>query len=157
DDLLSDTEYSWRFDLTPDERSQSMRLGIDPGMVNRRLIQTVLGEPGQREIDRRVSELPALREHLLEVRLDHIYTQTLLTFCEFMKVPPLGEILATERGALFCSTEFLGPCPEIYEVERASLPLVPKGNSKFQIRVELTTARIRSDTTRGELARGSEQ
>ncbi len=134
-----------------------MRLGIDPGMVNRRLIQTVVGEPGQEEIDRRIGALPKLPEHLLEVRVDHIYTQTLLAFCEFLKVPSLGEVLATEKGALFCSTEFIGPCPEIYEVDRADLPLVPKGNNKFQVRVELTTNRVRSDTTRGEFAKGAEQ
>lgn len=78
---------------------------IDPGFVNRRLVETVIGPKGMAFVDEDIRKLPSLPDGLYEARIDHVYTNVLLIFCEARRIKTLGELLATADGNIFCSTE----------------------------------------------------
>lgn len=90
---------------------------IDPGFVHKRKIQTILGPEGMKIVDAVIRDLPELPDWQREVRIDHIYKDVILKFCEIHKIKTLGEILHEGKGHVFCSTERLAPCENIYDVE----------------------------------------
>jgi hypothetical protein len=58
--------------LTPEQRATDLDLIIDPGFVNHRKIQTIIGKQGMEFIDLNIRNLPDLSEWQKNVRLDHI-------------------------------------------------------------------------------------
>jgi len=143
-----------RTDFTPEQRSADMRLTIDPGFVHHRKIQTVIGAAGMTFVDKAVDDLPALPEGLRKQRINHIYREALLTFCEVMKIRSLGEILAAKRGTLFCSTEELLPASDVYHAERAVSQILTPGVDDLLLELHYSTEHISASTTRTELAQG---
>jgi hypothetical protein len=145
--------------LTTEERSRDLNFTIDPGFVNRRKIETLLGEKGMQVIDRLINQLPATWNR--EIRIEHIYTRAILRFCKVNKVCTLEAILANPtplsvKGVMFCSTEKFAPCRNVYDTERANSKIIPKGNCDYKIEVQYSTKHIFSDTQRSELYEGEE-
>ncbi len=142
--------------LTTEERSLNLKHTIDPGFVNRRKIQTLLGEKGMQIVDREISQLPPqLPDGYREGRIDHIYTQVLLDYCKVFKIKTLEEVLASECVTMFCSTEKLAPCGDIF-AERTSSRIIPKGNCEYRVEIQYSTMHISSATLKSELHRGAE-
>ncbi|HKV05581.1 MAG TPA: hypothetical protein VJO53_10800 [Candidatus Acidoferrales bacterium] len=61
---------------------------------------------------------------------------------------------ASRQGKVFCSTEKLGPFPNLYDVERATSPWVPDGDYGVRVEFEYSTKLIVADTLRSYLRRG---
>jgi len=142
--------------LTIEQRSRDLLHTIDPGFVNRRKIETLLGGKGMKIIDHLTSQLPQLADWQREVRIDHIYTQVMLDFCRVIKIKTLEVVLSSQCGTMFCSTETFAPCEDIYEGERAISKIIPKGNCDYEIKIHYSTRHISSDTMKSELAQGAE-
>src|SRR6267142_2995320 len=106
---------SFRSRLTPSQRAAAVRHTIDPGFVHHSGVQAILGKLGMDFIDTAIRNLPAIPEWQKEVRIDHIYTEALLQACSVWGIKSLGEVAAGRRGKLVCSTEQLGPAPNIYD------------------------------------------
>jgi hypothetical protein len=136
--------------LTTEQRAIDLDLIIDPGFVNHRKIQTVIGKSGMELIDRGIRNLPELPEWQKNVRIDHIYSEVMLIFCETIGIRTLQFNLATGigLGQLFCSAERLGPCPDVYGKPRVVSKWIPPKGSNVNIEVEFhySTAHIRGDT-----------
>ncbi len=107
-------------------------------------------------VERIIGQIPAdLPDGLKDTQIDHAYAQVLLTFCEHIPVPTLGGLLAMESGQLFCSTETVGPCPDVYDAERVSSEITPPGNSECKMFLDYSTEHLRSSTTKHELHSGA--
>jgi hypothetical protein len=146
-----------RSELTAAQRTAKMRMAIDPGFVHHRKIETVLGPPGMEFVNRAIREVPAnAPEHMRQLQIDHIYTRSLLALCDAMGVPTLAGLIGNEQGRLFCSTEEVLPAPGVYEDERATSEIALKGSSPVRALLEYTTKHIAADTTKSQLANGSE-
>ncbi len=141
--------------LSPNERALPLEATIDPGFVHQRRIQTLLGPDGMRVIDEHIQQLPPLPDWQRAVRIDHIYKDVFLDFCRIHNVPTLGELLAAGKGRLFCSTEQFAPCPDFFDVTRATSSWVPKGRTDYDVAFEYTTKLVASDTLKSRLHRGA--
>jgi len=140
------------------DRSIEVGHYIDPGFVNHRLVETVLGEPGTRIINELVKQIPgSTPAGQLPIRVNHVYTRITLDFCRTLGVPTLRKILSDRSAALSCSTEMLAPSPEIYEAERVEVPIVLDAEHELIPELHFSTRHIISDTTRMELHRGGIQ
>lgn len=144
-----------RENLTPEQRATDLDLVIDPGFVNPRKIQTIIGKPGMDFIDLNYRSLPDLPERQKEVRLDHIYSEAVLIFCNKLGINTLQHNLATQKGKLFCSIEKLGPCPDVYDKTRVVSKWVPPENIDITVEFHYSTTHIHSDTTRSQLHDGN--
>lgn len=141
--------------LTPAQRTTPLQPYIDPGFVHYRKAQTILGPAGMRIIDELIRQLPAeLPAWQREVRIDHIYTEVMLEFCNRKSVSPLEEFLASRQGRMFCSTEELAPCEDVFETERVVSIWVPRGTYDRRVEFHYSTEHIRSDTLRNQLHKG---
>jgi hypothetical protein len=142
--------------LTSEQRAVDLGLFIDPSFVNHRKAQTILGPTGMQHVDQAISQLPPLPEWQRIVRIDHIYTQYMLIFCEQLGIRPLQGVLATRTGQLFCSTEKLLPCEAIYDAHRKRVVSVWDNPGSYPFRVELHYSKrhIRGDTLRSRLHDG---
>jgi len=142
--------------LSPELRSLPLEHTIDPGFVNRRAIETVLGQNGMNVIDDFTKRLPpTLPDWMQRVRVDHIYKDVLLKFCELNGIYTLGQILAAGRGHMFCSTDLILPCPQIYDEKRVCSDIRPAGKARHHVRLEYSTEFVLSDTLRAALHRGA--
>lgn len=141
--------------LTPEQRATDLDLVIDPGFVNHRKIQTVIGKPGMEFIDRNITNLPDLPEWQKNVRVDHIYSEAVLTFCRRLGIQTLQQNLSAPKGNLVCSVEKLGPCPAVYDKARVITEWIRPENSDINVQIHYSTAHIRSDTTRWRLHDGN--
>ena len=141
--------------LSTAERTDEYFLGIDPGFVHQRKIETIIGTTGMEIVDSLIGELPDLPDWQRTVRIDHIYTKVMLGLCEALEVPPLGQLLNERKGRLFTSTELLAPAPEVYSAARAISVIATQG---FDLRTELhySAERIASTTLKTELHNGGE-
>lgn len=141
--------------LSPEHRSLPLAATIDPGFVNRRVIETVLGPSGMNIVDELTKRLPsALPDWMARVRIDHIYKDVLLKFCEVNGILTLGQVLAAGKGHMFCSTEQVFPCKNVYDDRRVSSDIHPAGKSRYRVRLEYSTEFVSSDTLRMDLHRG---
>jgi hypothetical protein len=142
--------------LTSDQRAAELGLFIDPSFVNHRKVQTVIGPAGMEFIDQDISRLPSLPEWQRTVRIDHIYTSALLIFCRYLNICTLQDILATQKGQLFCSTKKLLPCPEIYDTSttRAVSVWDNPGSYPFRVEFHYSKRHITGDTLRSRLHDG---
>ena len=148
-------QVSIRQELTPDQRSLPLLHTIDPGFVHHRRIQTAIGPRAMKYVDERIRDLPDMADWQREVRINHIYTQAMLGFCRHLGVAPLQRLLATERGRLCCSTEEVGPSPDVYDQERSINLWIPRGAYPRRVEFHYSTRHICSDTMRSDLYRGS--
>lgn len=149
------TPKSIRDYLSSDQRLLPLQATIDPGFVHRRRIQTMLGQAGMDIVDECIRRIPHTPEWEREIRIDHIYKDVFLEFCRVNKFPTLHDILHTQVGRVFCSTESVGACPNFYEVQRAVTPCVLKGRSKFKVELHYSTGLVRADTLKGRLFKGT--
>jgi hypothetical protein len=143
-----------RENLTSEQRTADMRLTIDPGFVHYRKIETLIGPTSMAHVDHEIARLPELPDGLRRQRINHIYKNMLLTFCEKYEARTLGEVLSARRGTLFCSTEQLLPAPDVYGSERAVSRVLVPGVDDLMVELHYSTSHISSDTTRSELAEG---
>jgi hypothetical protein len=146
-----------RQNLSPPKRALPLEHTIDPGFVNRRAVQSVLGPAGMRVVDEITSRLPPLPEWQASIRLDHIYTDVMLEFCSANEIPTLAKLLRTGAGSLFCSTEHLLPNDAVYEAERTTSEIQQVGSNEARVLLEYSTKHIHADTTRMELNTGALQ
>jgi hypothetical protein len=144
-----------REQLTPEQRATNLDLVIDPGFVNHRKIQTIIGKPGMEFVDLNIRNLPDLPEWQKNLRIDHIYSEAVLIFCKTVGIQTLQHNLATRTGHLFCSVEKLGPCPDIYDKTRVISEWLPPESNELEVEFHYSTAHIHSDTTRSQLHAGN--
>ena len=144
-----------REDLTPEQRATDLYLVIDPGFVNHRKIQTVIGSPGMKFIDINIKNLPDLPEWQKNVRIDHIYVEAVLEFCRSLGVQTLQQNLYARSGQLVCSLERLGPCPDVYNKSRVISEWVRPENIDISVQFQYSTTHIHSDTARSRLFDGN--
>jgi hypothetical protein len=142
--------------LDSEQRAVELGLFIDPSFVNHRKAQTIIGPSGMRCVDQAISQLPSLPEWQHKVRIDHIYTEAMLLLCEHIKIRPMQDILATRTGHLFCSTELLLPCPDIYNSKRTRVVSTWNNPGSYPFRVEFHYSKrhITGDTLRSRLHDG---
>lgn len=145
---------SFRSSLSPEQRARSLRLTIDPGFVNHRKIETLIGKNGMNLIDLRIKALPHLPEWQQKVRINHIYTDVLLSWCRSNEVPPLHDLLAAEEHNIFCSTEILAPCKDLFNISRAISHWNPPAKYSSKVEFHYSTSNIFSDTIKAELYQG---
>lgn len=145
---------SIRTDLTSAQRAVELKHTIDPGFVHHRKIQTILGVKGMKVIDKVIKDLPDLPDWQKKVRIDNIYTEAFLVWCSSIGIKPLGEIIATKQGRMFCSTEKIAPCKEVYDKQRVVSLWVPQGNCKEKVEFHYSTSHISSDTLKSRLHSG---
>jgi hypothetical protein len=141
--------------LTPEQRATDLDLMIDPGFVNHRKIQTIIGKPGMEFIDLNIKNLPDLPEWQKNVRVDHIYSEAVLNFCRTLGTQTLQQNLSAPKGRLICSVERLGPCPNVYDEARVISEWIRPENIDITVQLHYSTAHIRSDTTRSRLHDGN--
>lgn len=146
-----------REDLSPAERALPLKHTIDPGFVNHRAVQSVLGAPGMKIVDELTGQLPPHPEWQALVRVDHIYTEVMLGFCEANGIPTLSQLLASGGGRMFCSTERVLANEAVYSAERTQSEIQPAGLSNYRVFLEYSTKHIHADTTRSELHSGARQ
>jgi hypothetical protein len=132
-----------------------MELRIDAGFVHHRKILPLIGATGARAIEEQIAGLPELPDGLREARIDGLYSDFLIGFCNALGAPTLGELLAKGKGRIFCSTENVAPSPEIYDSEQVSSRIEPAGEGRREIYLDYSTKRVASDTLRSRLASGS--
>jgi hypothetical protein len=150
-DLMNNKTY-----LNSDQRAADLGLVIDPSFVNHRKVQTVIGPSGMQCVDQAISQLPSLPDWQRTVRIDHIYSEAMLLFCEHLGIRPLQDILATQTGQMFCSTEKLLPCPDIYDSTRTRAVSVwdNPGSYRFRVEFHYSKRHITGDTLRSRLHDG---
>ncbi|MFN9620354.1 MAG: hypothetical protein ACK55X_11645 [Synechococcaceae cyanobacterium] len=146
-----------RQQLSPSKRALPLEHTIDPGFVNRRAVQSVLGPAGIKVVDEMTTRLPPHPEWQASIRLDHIYTDVMLAFCNVNRIPTLAQLLSAGAGRMFCSTEQLLPNGAVYESERTSSEIKPAGTTEYRVLLEYSTKHIHADTTRTELTTGALQ
>lgn len=157
DDFFIDSEssHSFRDATSVESRAIEFEHRIDPGFVNRRLVNTIIGPKAVKFVNEAISKLPPLPEGLLEADIDHVYEEAVRYYCQHLNVPTLGAVLAAGKGRIFCSIEQFVPCPDVYDVEQAISVLVPAGNFQNPVVLEYSTRHIRSDTLRLHLHQGT--
>jgi hypothetical protein len=146
-----------REQLTREERQQTAELTIDPGFVHKRKIQTVIGQTGMEMIDAAISQLPELPVWERNVRIDHIYTDVMLTFCRAIKIKSLEEALTISCGVgmLICSTEELEPCKNIFKDERVISVWKPRKERKSRVEFHYSSELVTASTLKWQLSEGT--
>jgi hypothetical protein len=147
-------EESYR-KVSSEIRALPLDTTMDPGFVHKRKVQTILGESGMKVVDELIAKLPDLPDWQRAVRIDHVYKDVFLTFCEIYKIKSLEEALATKGGHLISSVEKLAPCPEVYDSPRAVSRWIPRGSPDEAVEFHYSTGLIASDTLRTRLHSGS--
>jgi hypothetical protein len=155
EDALGEHIRSIRTSLQPEERVLPLEHTIDPGFVNYRRIETIIGPEGCKAIDQAIRQLPEMPEWQRSFRIGHIYSDIMLAFCRVLDAPPLGQLVAERRGRLFCSTERVGPCRDFGKSDQAVNRWKPPGRSGIRVEFHYSTHLVISDTLRSELRRGS--
>lgn len=146
-----------REDLSAAERALSVNHTIDPGFVNRRLTETVLGQPGADLISQQIKALPDMPDWQKETRIGHVYKDVTLAFCRVNKIKTLGEIIHNEKGRMFCSTEPFAPTPAVFDAsDRIVTKWSPYGAAGYDVELHYSRSHITSDTLRSELHSGGE-
>jgi hypothetical protein len=145
----------WRKQTT-DERALPLDHTIDPGLVNRRLTETIIGKPGMELVDTLIAKLPVCPEWQIAVRIDHIYSDILLCFCRANDIPTLGQVLAAGQGRMFCSTERVISNRSLSKFKRATSRIKAAGKTALKPMLEYSTAMIASDTLRSRLMSGAD-
>jgi hypothetical protein len=158
-DMDEDTpiQQSVREALTPEQRLLEVTHSIDPGFVNQRRIQTILGPEGRSLLDELIRKLPELPDGQRSIRIGHLYSDVMLAFCRRAGARSLEEVVATQTGKLFCSTEQLLGFSEIYDanLERGLNLWSPPNDHDVRVEFHYSVRHITSDTLKGELYQGA--
>jgi hypothetical protein len=148
------TEHIFRTRFTPDQRAAPLLPYLDPGLVNPRRVQMLLGSTGMQVVDDAIRGLPPdLPGWQREVRIDHIYTEAVLIACR--EAPSLAAVVANplpQLGTIVASTEILEGSRDVYERERLRLRWRPELELPKAVYFDLSTRHIRADTLRSWLA-----
>ncbi len=132
-------------------------LVIDPGFVHHRKVEAIIQEGGTEIINQKIANIPASSpEWRKKVLIDHIYTRLVIKFCKGLKIKTLDQVLLEGKGRLFCSVVKTQPCPDLYDLERATIQCEITDDSQYSAELELTTKRITGDTLRSKLSEGGE-
>lgn len=140
-------------DLPSNQRSLAPHHHIDTGFLNRRLCFSTFDPWLQEQFSRyRMTG----NDHMTALSNDHTLVTLVLAACGAAKVPSLGEVLAGGNGRrLFCSTERVGPTPDIYAADHVRSRLVPSFPCEQGVFLEYHTQHIVADTARMRLHKGS--
>lgn len=135
------------------------KLYVDPGFVNHRKIESILGKTGTEIFNKEISKIPSTTpDWRKEVVIDQIYSRVLLDFCNVLGLKTLEEALLTGYGPeqIICSIIKTHPCENLYHVERAIVKCHKFEGSDLNVELHLTTKRIRADTLRFHMGDGGE-
>ena len=143
-----------------DTKTIEKKLVVDPGFVNHRKIDAILGEAGTEIINNAISKIPANTPGWKkDVDIDHIYSRVLLEFCNAIGIKTLEEALLLVQygpGQIICSNIKTHPCENLYDVERAVILCEKFEGSELNVELHLTTKKIRADTLRSHMHKGGE-
>ena len=131
----ADDTRTFRTELSSESRTFPLGLTIDPGFVHHRKIQALLGVGVMTSVDAAINGLPDLPEYVRVVRIDYIYRDVLLAWCQHFGVGTLGEaISAGNPHGYFCSTELL--MAQILNERRATNRWQPSSTHHVKVRFE---------------------
>lgn len=149
------SQSKFRSELSSDERAADLEMRIDPGLVNHRRIQTVLGQRGMDVVNDMISRMPEMPGWQQNGQIDRIYTQVLLLWCKINKAPSLrSAILNGSSPTVVTSTEVVGPCRSVYTATQGRNTIRLSGFPKGTVSLEYSTDKIRASTTRSDLHHG---
>ncbi|MYD93229.1 MAG: hypothetical protein F4Y02_05955 [Chloroflexi bacterium] len=141
--------------ISPELRTQDKFHHIDMGFLNKRLCITAL-LPEVREYFRE-HQKPGT-DHFTELNNAHLLVTSLLDCCKVVDAPTLLKALTVGKPRhLFCSTERLEPCPEIYDSERVCHGVRLDIDFGKPVVIAYHTSHIVSSTGRMVLARGADR
>ncbi len=133
------------------------KLWVDPGFVHHRLIEGVLGPQGSDLISKEVAKIPASEpDWRRAVLADHIYSRILIDFADAVELKTLEEVLAEQRGHMFCSIVKLTANEAVYRSDRVAITCGHSFGKSLKVELHLSPSRIASDTLRSGLAKGGE-
>lgn len=140
----------------PEHKPRS-RMWVDPGFVHHRKIETVLGAQGSALVTQEIEKIPASTpDWRRSVLIDHIYSRVLLEFMAQVGIKTLEQVLAEQRGQMFCSIVRVGGEKSVYSADRVQLRCDHACQEGMTVELHLSTGRIASDTLRSGLAEGGE-
>jgi hypothetical protein len=149
---------AFRETTTPDERAAELVAHIDPGFVNRRLVQMMIGPDGMKAVDRMAATLPSsLPPHEVELRLDHNYTEVALVACRAVNARTLEAVVRDEDPKLnevVCSTNIFEPALEVWEHKRIQVRWRPPVELTREVVLDLSVEHVHSATLKSELGQG---
>lgn len=151
---MKNVDPSFRENSTTALRTAPLIHRIDPGFVNHRKIETLIKPEGMKFVDEAIARLPAMPDWERSVRIGHIYTEAMQKYCKALGVESLEAVLINGRGRMFCSTESLAPCKDIYEKERVVSRCIPKGKYDLTVELEYSTHHVKADTLKSRLRKG---
>lgn len=152
---MPDDEHHIRAILTSEQRAQDMRLWIDPGFVNHRLVDSVLGAEWAAAINARLERIPeSMPEGLRQGQVANVYTRALVEYCARTPVPGLAELMAHGKGGLFASVVDVAGTPDVStrDSTRVVSQIVVPGLTTPRVELHYSTEHIFSDTTRMQLS-----
>lgn len=133
------------------------RLIVDPGFVNHRKAESVLGTVGTEIFNSEIARIPAsMPEWKKNVTINHIYSKVLLDSCKVMNIKTLEELLSSGCGQLFCSNVKTLPNKDIYDKDRVIVKCEKIENLDFNVELHLSTGKISSDTLKSKMHNGGE-
>ena len=140
--------------LTREQRAAEHRLVLDPAFVHRRKILVLLaGTEEGAWIEHQSVALTQTGSPLADLQIDQCYTSALLNWCNRRKVAPLQEVLVDAGHEIVCSTERIGPCPDVWDAARGRNELAVPGSPR-RAWIEYSTEHIKSTTLKSWLANG---
>lgn len=137
-------------------KNEDTVLVVDPGFVNHRKIEAVVGAAGSTIINNEIAKMPLnIPEWRKQVFIDHIYSRLILDFCKISGTRTVEDCVLNFSGKLMCSIEDFSPSDSIYETRVVSI-LNLKSESKYKIELHYSSAKISSDTLKSGLYNGGE-
>lgn len=137
-------------------KNEDTTLTVDPGFVNHRKIETVVGQSGTSIINNEIANIPLnTPEWRKQILIDHIYSRLILDFCKVLKIRTIEDCILNRNGVLMCSIENFFPTESVYETRAVSI-LMLKSASKYKVELHYTSSRISSDTLKSGLNTGGE-
>ncbi len=155
---MTDEEFSIRRLLSSEQRAFDMRLSVDPGFVNYRLVDAVLGQEWTDAINSRIQRIPdGVPAGLRVGQIDNIYARAVVEWCSKLPAPGLAELVAARKGRIFGSLLSIEATPEVYSdtpvqvrsrlISRASTLLTSsctiRPNTSTQTRRAFSSTRVR--------------
>jgi hypothetical protein len=132
-------------------------LTVDPGFVNHRKIEAILGQIGTEIINQKIANIPSQTPGWQKkVLIDNIYSRIIVDFCGVNEIKTLQQILLDECGQLFCSIVSVLPCETIYESNRAIIECKSIEGIDYKVEFHITSNRVRSETLKSGLYRGGD-
>jgi hypothetical protein len=138
-------------------KSENTILIVDPGFVNHRKIDAILGKSGTEIINNEIAKIsPNTPDWRKNVVIDNIYSRLLLDFCMVLKIRTLEENILNKSGHLMCSIENLLPTDTLYDSNRAISKIELKSRTDQDVELHYSVDKISSDTLKSGLTKGGE-